>query len=163
MKRVFGFTLMELMVVVFIIALASGALVFRANFQNANEQLRHFSERLKTMMTLAREEAILQFNVLGMSLGRPYIYFYQYDDQSRRWKALNNDNFFWEKIAIPNSLEIEVIGEQAQNGMEFSPQIIFYSSGEITPFKILLKNKNLHYEGTGLASGQITFQRMVQP
>src|SRR5438046_1828738 len=84
-----GFTLIELIVVIFNIGLASSTLLFRASVRSSNWEFNQTSQRLMSLMEIAREQAISQFTLLGMRAENNQIIFYQYNTQSNNWIPLN--------------------------------------------------------------------------
>lgn len=157
-----GFTLLEILVVVFIIGVilsfATLSLGGRGLDDRANEEAR----RLAELFRLARDEA----GVTGLELG---------------WRAAGEDYQFlaladggWAAYpargplrdrSLPEPLRMTVLVEDlpvAEDEADNAPQILFLSSGEVTPFTVQIGARELDsvYEIRGNLIGQIDMQRV---
>lgn len=165
MKKVEGYTLIEILIVLLIISIVTGMALLTIS-HNVNKQLEIVASELVQTMTLAEEQAILQPSVLGLSLSKhswqfsslqPYA-----DGKKNRWAPLH-DAMLGEKN-IPDAIQLDVnVGEQRVASSQDEtphPQIIISTNGDITPFTIYIgqKGKKPRYAITGDADGHVTSQ-----
>jgi len=144
-----GFTLIELLIVIFIMGLFTTTLVFRYSHHRYFLAMNSFSHLLKSEMELARQQAILQVNVLGLFITPTYYQFYKLKtNKTLQWVPLNEKDTFWNKTAIPADIYFNLRVNNngillAQNNQQpmTSPQIIFLPNGEITPFVLTIRNQ----------------------
>ena len=72
---------------------------------------------------------------------------------------MSKTDLFWREQVIPDNvmfnLQVEQPNAQQQNGI--APPIIFYSSGEVTPFHLIIERKdgNSRYTIEGTFAGSI--------
>jgi len=144
-----GFTLLELLVVVFIVAILATLLTLSTGIVQSDHSLQKESERLEVLLHLASDEAVLGAHELGLSF-EPHAYLFSTLDPVRDvWTtdALGDalrERELGDDIAL--QLEIngrEVILEKAEATDEprsAKPQIFIYSSGDISPFTLRLRH-----------------------
>jgi general secretion pathway protein H len=136
-----GFTLIEILVVLFIISIMSGIAV--ANLPGFT-QTREFDtevRRLKTLLDMAREESIVQATEFGFAQTKEGYGFYTYDERSQSWKEYVESPFQPRKL--PESIELELKVEKqkltlATQKKETTPSLLLLSSGEVTPFTLTI-------------------------
>ena len=140
-----GFSLLELLVVVAIIAIFVGAVVLQVGIASGTD---HETEReiarLKNVLDLAREEALLQTRDFGVFFTSSAYRFYTYDHGLQTWVAPFDDRLLTEH-AINERLRLALVVEErelvlpetfeTEDDEEPEPQVLVLSSGEITPFE----------------------------
>jgi general secretion pathway protein H len=157
-----GFTLIEILIVLFIISIVSCIAILSIN-HNENRQLETFANELTQMLSLAEEQAMLQPSVLGLILDHQSFRFASYHENERKnqWTMLK-DNLLNEQH-IPKevnvSLEAGDVGEEDEGPIK-KPQIIISTNGDITPFTIYIgrRGKKPRYVIRGEADGHISNQ-----
>ncbi len=147
-----GFTLLEMLVVVFII----GIILSMATLSTGPQQYRLLKEeaqRIATLMSLARQESILEAQELAFALNDKTYQFQVFDGQT--WLPLTDDDVFRERTLQNNMvLEVNLYGEtitftsdssevddeneKREEEDENTIRILFLSSGEVTPFELFL-------------------------
>ena len=163
-----GFTLLEVMLVLLIMGLATGAVVLSYSGENGQDLLKKQTQRLQVVFNMASDYAVLNQRQLGLRVeDDDNRYYFMYLDEEQEWQKLELDNTFAEHT-LPEmfSLELYLTGlpwetegnlfssgvfdeelsvsnEGVQIGTEEDkkldpPQIFIFSSGEITPFSITL-------------------------
>ncbi|AGH47577.1 type II secretion system minor pseudopilin GspH [Paraglaciecola psychrophila] len=163
-----GFTLLEVMLVLLIMGLATGAVVLSYSGENGPDLLKKQTQRLQVVFNMASDFAVLNQRQLGLRVeNAKNSYYFMYQDEEQEWQKLELDNTFAEHqlpdlfslelflTGLPweteNSLfssglfdeELSVSNDGVEIGNEGEkkldpPQIFIFSSGEITPFSITL-------------------------
>jgi general secretion pathway protein H len=163
-----GFTLLEVMLVLLIMGLATGAVVLSYSGENGPDLLKKQTQRLQVVFNMASDFAVLNQRQLGLRVeNAKNSYYFMYQDEEQEWQKLELDNTFAEHqlpdlfslelflTGLPweteNSLfssgifdeELSVSNDGVEIGNEEDkkldpPQIFIFSSGEITPFSITL-------------------------
>ncbi|VAW87463.1 hypothetical protein MNBD_GAMMA16-1823 [hydrothermal vent metagenome] len=153
-KKSFGFTLLEMLIVVFII----GIILSMATLSTGPQQYRLLKEeaqRITTLMSLARQESILEAQELAFALNDKTYQFQVFDGKT--WLSLADDEVLRERQLPSNMvLEVNLYGEtitftsdnsETDDGDTESEEeedenrirILFLSSGEVTPFELFLR------------------------
>lgn len=144
-----GFTLLEVMVVIVIIAVVVGLAVISLG-DNAANRLDEESRRLRTLIRLAADEAVLQGYEIGIAVQTDGYEFQVYDDLSRQWSRMADDRMFRPR-KMPDGISMELFlddqelvlpvadDEQADDTLLPQPQLLLLSSGEMTPFELELE------------------------
>lgn len=162
MPRMRGFTLLELLVVVVLIAILMAAAVSTINFVARDADPRTEARRIAALASLAAEEAVLTGREYGLRLDDDEIVFLLFDETTGQWQLLTGDNTFHSR-PVPESLDFDLIleGQAIVLGEETSPddaaddddddvpdppQIMFLSSGEITPFTLTVSTQEIDGE-----------------
>jgi len=167
-----GFTLIEILVVLFIISIVTTVALLTIS-RNENRKLEAFTKTFIQRMTLAEEQAMLQPSVLGLAIeGNEYQF-------ARYQPAQGEKKSFWEPTfdallshyAIPDDIElnIEVDGKKTvmksheNENQKYFPQIVISTNGDITPFKIYVAKTGAspRYVISGDESGNITSQLLT--
>lgn len=138
-----GFTLIEILVVLFIMSIVTSVALLSIS-HNENRQLEAFASEFVQTMTLAEEQAMLQASVLGVSIKSNKLQFASYPSlQPVQDKLFSNH-------VIPAGMELrfEMSGEK----------IMISTNGDITPFKLYVgkKGKSPRYVVNGDGDGNIT-------
>ncbi len=154
-----GFSLIEILIGLVIIALLA-SLSTVAFSDKRKEELEEQSLRLYTLLSQAKDEALLRGIDIGIRLEEQKYLFYVYDLENEKWLPINDDEIFKER-EIPEILELKVvvdgntifsedetedvdifekdvdIFEDEEEKIE-PPQIYILSSSEMNEFKIAL-------------------------
>jgi general secretion pathway protein H len=163
-----GFTLIEVMVVLLIMGLATGTVMLSYSGESGQDLLKKQTQRLQVVFNMASDYAVLNQKQLGLRVeGKNSSYYFMYLDEEQEWQKLELDKTFSEH-QLPElfSLDLtltdlpwetedslfssEVFDEGlsvSDDGVEIGneedkkldpPQIFIFSSGEITPFSVTL-------------------------
>lgn len=147
-RRADGFTLLEIMVVIVIIAVIVGLAVIGLG-DNAARSLDEEARRIRTLIRLAADEAVLQGQEIGVAISADKYEFQVYDDRARQWARMQQDRIFRPR-SMPDGIRMELFlddqelvlpvddPEDDAEGLLPQPQLLLLSSGEITPFELEL-------------------------
>ena len=157
-QRESGFTLIEIMVVVFIIGII---LTFaRLSIGPSEGRLLHEeARRIATLLTLAQQEAVLNAQELALAVTEEGYSFQLYDGVT--WTTLQADSVLRPRT-LPERMVLDVLLDGEESLLKMTPKeetadekkksskekeeeplrILMLSSGEVSPFEILF-----HYAG----------------
>jgi general secretion pathway protein H len=133
-----GFTLLELLTVIFII----GIIVSFASLsvgQNTGHKLQDEAERIYNLLRLASEEAVLGGRELALEL-TPHSYRFL-SLQGGDWEPIEDDKILRQR-ELEEIIEMDLVLEGAEANLrdkDHPPRILVLSSGEMTPFELVLK------------------------
>ncbi|MBL4632077.1 MAG: type II secretion system minor pseudopilin GspH [Paraglaciecola sp.] len=163
-----GFTLIEIMVVLLIMGLATGSVMLSYSGESSQDLLKKQSLRLQAVFNMASDYAVLNQRQLGLRVDdEQHSYYFMYLDEQEEWQKLDLDKTFAEhtlpeQFSLDLSLtdlpwetedslfssssfdeELSVSSDRVEIGDEEEkkldpPQIFIFSSGEITPFSLIL-------------------------
>ncbi|MAE22341.1 type II secretion system minor pseudopilin GspH [Pseudomonas chengduensis] len=136
-----GFTLIELLVVLVILGSLIGLAVLSTGIAGPARELRSEAERLSGLIGVLVDEAVLDNREYGLSFTREGYRVLRYDPQRDEWQALDRQAHRLPEWA---ELAFEVDGEALSLTTEASadaPQLLILSSGELTPFRLRLAER----------------------
>jgi general secretion pathway protein H len=160
-----GFTLIELMVVIVIIGILVNYVAISFGKNAPADQLNTESERLKSLIHIAGEEALLRSAFIGVDLLEDSYAFLRLEDGE--WQVMD-DNLFRQR-ELPQEIEITVITAQPagddndeEDKEKRTPEIILLNSGEMTPFDIKITSLHLdeYYRLIGNEVGELKLDRI---
>src|SRR5512138_3301902 len=164
-RRSFGFTLIEVLVVVVIMGVIVSAVMLSMNLLGRDRESEDESRRVWALLRQAREEAELQGIDIGIYIAASSYEFLRFDPRRNIWLPIDND-VLYEPRKLPEGLRFRVWLEareiilQPQLPKRFSledieedededrekkslderpPQVIVMSSGEIVPFELQIE------------------------
>lgn len=165
--RVRGFTLLEILVVVVIIAVMTTIGVLSMGTLGQDRQLDAEVERYADVVAAALEQAVLEGRDFGVYFAPDGYEIYAYAAERQRWEAVPDDRLY-EKHALPEGLRLalEIEGRQLQLGTERpdaprTPQVLVYSSGDVSPYVLTLEREDSEHRArlTGAPDGMIEIVR----
>lgn len=141
-----GFTLLELLVVVFIIGIIATMFTLSVGVAGgADRELRREAERLETLLALALEDASFQTHELGLRL---YPHSYEFsildrgdpaDPLDDKWVPIADDVFARRELPEVFAFDLEIGGrsvnlERSEKDVEkkYEPQLFIFSSGDFS-------------------------------
>jgi len=145
-----GFTLLELLVVMTLIAILTTFAVLRIDFGNPAERQQKEAQRLLQLLHLASQQALLQSRQLGIRFEEQHYQFYQLID-GKSWQLISQEPQL-RRRELPENLKFEVMIEglsisldEAKKDQQKSlkPHIFLLSSGEIMPdFAVIIQDQD---------------------
>jgi len=158
-KTARGFTLVEILVVMVIVGLMAGMAVLAIG-GDPHQQLKQEAQRIRLVLQLAADEALLQGQEYGLKLAREGYQVVQFDDEKEEWATATLEAF--DAYQLPNDITLSLQSEGStvdltilnkneeeqnpQEESELKPALLLLSSGEMTPFTLQLHSANADYK-----------------
>lgn len=147
-SRFAGFTLIEIMIVVFIIGLITAAAVITFAGDSRDTELDREAQRLNALFDYVREQAELQTRDYGFRINDVAYSFVVFDVLQNQWRAADEDEALRER-SFPEGLEPEMVVEGRRIVLErkkkeiedFKPQVMIFANGDLTSFDITLQRE----------------------
>ncbi len=150
-----GFTLLEILVVLVIVAVMAGMLVF--SFTDSPQQrLRREAADFAAVLNAVTEEAVMRGLEMGVVLDDEGYRFVAFDPDTKQWqkppfKALA-DHAFAQRYIIEFAFDGDAVDQQTLERIKLlaqrsedersRPSILMLSSGEVTPFRLILRTED---------------------
>lgn len=171
-----GFTLVEILVVVVIMAIVISLAIVSIGAAGHDTQLDDETRRIEGLMGLLHERALLEGRDFGMRVEPAAYEFVVYDSRHDRWLALDQEHEFRHRdlpkgvsfelrldsqLVVLKPLEKNRSGDAAPP----APQLAIAASGEGTPFGLTLSREGSRVTATvnGDALGKITRKNSDKP
>lgn len=156
-KRELGFSLVEILVVVMIVAIVTSAALLSFGNVRDDRGLRTEARRFAALVEVALDEATLQGRDFGIEFMTGSYRFVEYDATAARWADVPGDDTLRLR-KLPDDVEIELYLEDKRillrdspapfddpddrsllaRSTFYAPHLLIYSSGDATPFEIHL-------------------------
>lgn len=157
--KIKAFTLIEVLVVMFIISITMS--VVAINFRGGigyHQKVEDMAGHLLMQMIWIQEKAVLEGKTIGIHI-QPQQYqflYYGFDTalQQWRWKPLEKERLL-KNVQMPDDIHLAVDIKNSHD--KKTRLVVFYASGEVTPFEVTLhsKEKSIQYRLQGQANGDI--------
>lgn len=146
-SRAAGFSLIELLVVIVVLAIAAASVVLSTATLRAGDPAETEARRLTALMQFVAEEALVQGRDFGVEFSPGSYRFLSWDPDSRLWSVVDDEAALRAR-ELPADLEFvlavdgrEIVLEEdrrRQQPDELVPQVAIFSSGELTPFELFV-------------------------
>jgi general secretion pathway protein H len=155
-----GFSLIELLVVVIIVAMVTSIAMLSIGIIDDDRELDTEARRLASLMNAIQEEAAMQGRDFGMELMTGSYRFVEYDAFSSQWIEVVDDELLrlrelpedvefdlyleGQRVVLsPDPAEIEDPEDEDKDAFTrqsntYAPHIFLFSSGDVTPFQLTL-------------------------
>ena len=163
-----GFTLVEILVVVVIMAVVISLAVLSVSATGRDSQLDEESRRIEGLVGLLHERALLEGRDFGLRIEPTAYEFVVYDPRRDRWEILNQEQEYRHRdlpkgISFQLQLDaqmvvIKPIDRSLPSDSRPGPQVAIAASGEGTPFRLTLLRDATQAKASvdGDALGKIT-------
>jgi len=143
-----GFTLIELMIVVFVIGLVTAAAIITFGGDRRDTELDKEAERINALLDYAREQAELQTRDYGIRINDLAYSFVVFDVLQNQWRVADEDDALRER-EFPEGLRPAVVLEgrpivldaKKKAIQDFKPQIMIFANGDLSSFEITLQRE----------------------
>lgn len=151
-----GFTLIEILVVMVIIACLAGLAVISSGVAGPGRELNNEAERLAGLIGVLADEAVLDNREYGVRIERGSYQIYYYDEPGARWQPMSDGARQlpeWAELTVeldgePLALPAPAKDEKKSKDARPVPQLIILSSGELSPFRLEMAER--HKDGVRL-------------
>jgi general secretion pathway protein H len=165
-----GFTLVEILVVVVIMAVVISITVLSVSSTGRDSQLDEESRRIEGLVGLLHERALLEGRDFGLRIEPAAYEFVVYDTGRDRWMMLDQEREFRHR-ELPKGVSFQLqldshtvvikpIDRNLSDGNQPNPQVAIAASGEGTPFRLTLQRDATQAKASvdGDALGKISRQ-----
>jgi len=142
-----GFTLVEILVVVVIIAILSAGLLLSVSLTGRDRDLEKESDRFLALLNYAREQAELQTREYGVILQDDNYEFVSYDMHRAVWRSIFEDDALRAR-KLPYGLDFklkidtrQVVLKKPADAKDKTPQLMIFSSGDVTQFEVTIERE----------------------
>jgi len=138
-----GFTMIELMVVLVVVGLLVSLVGLSMGGGGERRELEEQTRTLYLKMQAAADEAVLRNAEIGFDMRESRYRFSTYDPDEDLWRARQDRRL--PPGQMPDWLAVDIRTEGAEGDLpvdddaDIIPDIVFFSSGEITPFDMELR------------------------
>lgn len=134
-----GFTLIEIMVVLVLVGLLAALAVFTMGGNSQQRELQNEVRELYLLMQTASDQAVLNNRELGLLFEETGYQFVSYNDETGDWEVSGERIFrprdFPEWLVATRFIENDA-PRLASAEDKLRPDVVFFSSGETTPFEV---------------------------
>ena len=160
-----GFTLVEILVVVVIIAIVTAGAILATSVIGQDRELENETQRLVTLMNYAREQAELQTRELGLYCVGSGYQFLAYDSFQQVWKDIGDDDSLRART-LPEGLKLHLTVEardvvlpaavdtKKKDPKDLMPQVMILSNGDLTSFSLTVEREGTERSATLLPDDQ---------
>lgn len=157
-----GFTLIEVMVTMTIIAILVGAVVLNIDFRNVGTAMRDTARRTALLMELASDQAVYARQNFGIRFHPgSYEFYVLSEDESGEssWELFEDEQLKFRDPSVPTEFAVDISGvpiileelsvelDEATDEDPIKPHVLFLSNGEMMPdFRVLITDEDREFE-----------------
>jgi general secretion pathway protein H len=169
-----GFTLVEVLVVVVLIAIVATYAVLSIGTLGRDSQLETETDRLYTLLGVVKEQAEMQHRDHGMRLEEGRYAFLRFDVRSGEWREVANDKLLRAR-ELPEGLRMRLwldareavlkpLPPKKEKEKPVPPQVILFANGDLTDFELRLEREDSDHSATirGSADGKLEVRNVDQ-
>jgi general secretion pathway protein H len=165
-----GFTLVEILVVVAIIAVVTAGIILSVSVTGRDRELERESDRLFALFNYVREQAELQTREYGIMFQDDGYEFLAYDARRDSWRSVFEDDALRAR-RLPDGLGFRlsvdarpVVLNRPKDAKDKTPQVMIFSNGDLSTFAATLEREGgvRSVTLTQDNSGQVVEQPMVE-
>lgn len=142
-----GFTMIEILVVLVVVGLLASLAIVNLGGGNERRELNSKIRELYVLMQTASEQAILNNEELGLQIDEQGYRFLVFDEQEQTWRSESERLFRgrdfpqWMSVTLFSEGDLPRLASRDEDddeddGNRLRPDVVFYSSGETTPFEL---------------------------
>lgn len=141
-RRGAGFTLIEILVVVIIIAVVTSIAVLSVGVLGKDRGLETEGDRYADVAAAATEQAQLEGRDFGIFFSASHYEILTYVTRRQRWESVPDDRLYAIHelpAGVVTKLEIEgkpIVFAEDKPGQVRLPQVLLYSSGDVSPYRL---------------------------
>lgn len=145
-----GFTLIEMLVVVVIIAIISASILLSTGATGRDRELEQASERMLALLNYTREQAEVRTREFGLLCTETGYQFVSFDPRRNEWVTVDTDETLRARDlpeGLTFNLQVEgrpIVLTRPPDSKDFTPQVMIYSNGDLTPFQLVLARPSEH-------------------
>lgn len=155
-----GFTLIEILVVLFIIGLTTGVIIITASRPDVEQQAHNLALEIENAIALKSQEGLIFQQTQGIIVTAKQLQWMIYDPIHQKW--IVDRSAKKQILSLPAEYQFELSVDKnlmnltLRNVLNPIPHIILYSTGGLTPFVLnILANKTSIARIEGLANGEM--------
>jgi general secretion pathway protein H len=167
-----GFTLVEILVVLVIMAVVISLAILAVNTSGRDSQLDEETRRIEGLVGLLHERALLEGRDFGLRIEPTSYEFVVYDPRRQRWLMLDQEREYRHRelpkgisfqlqldsqTVVIKAIDRTLTSEQGPPG----PQVAIAASGEGTPFRLTLQRDATRAKATvdGDSLGKVSIEK----
>jgi general secretion pathway protein H len=133
-----GFTLLELLVVITLAAIITGTVIVGFTGADTEQRLKGSADQLAYTLELARQYALQRNREWGVYIDSDRVRFAEFDPEQAAWVEQTQRPFGSVNVLAGVGLRAEAEGfdQLTETERERLPDLVLYSSGEVTPFTV---------------------------
>ena len=147
-----GFTLIEVAVVMLLIVIVLGMVGLQLG-DDDSAKLRDEAKRLAVLLQMAQEEAILRGATISVAI-EPDGYHFSVLTPEGKLEPLDTNETLHPR-SLPDDMEFSSVSIEGAMETDETPPVLLSPTGEITPFTITLKLREISWQVVGSFDGDI--------
>jgi general secretion pathway protein H len=162
-----GFTLIEVLIVVVLISIIMATIVGSFAGVDREQEAQGIAARVALRIEMARDRAIQSNREWGVHVEQDSISFSTYDTPNEEWVARQERAFAQDNtdLDLTFNLDVELYPGMEETTDKDFPQIVLFSSGEVTPFTLEMGSTNSttsHWQVSSDGFSQAKAERVEQ-